>query len=166
MVTDSVVDVERSQCVWAGVAEEVPPASRDDWVWTGPLLGSPSPGLPSRARRIGAGSLVASLFTTRASRTTWFQPGPSFLCSGEGLAGADLCAGMREETPSFWLRSPCARFAAGRPCLLPLTATTIVGSVVDPQLQHLSCCFEVATALRGARLRKPRTWVRSRSYAA
>jgi hypothetical protein len=73
VVTDSVVEGERSQCVWAGVAEEVPPASRDDWVWTGPLLAS----------------FVALAFTTRPPRTTWFQPGLSSSCSGETLAGAD-----------------------------------------------------------------------------
>jgi hypothetical protein len=51
---------------------------------------------------------------------TWSNSGPASSCSSvgtvcpfaTGLAGADLGAGRREETPSFWPRSPCARFAA------------------------------------------------------
>jgi hypothetical protein len=59
-----------------------------------------------------AGLGVSWALTMRPPRTTWFQPEPSFSCSGEGLAGADLGADRRVETPSSRPRSPCAHFAA------------------------------------------------------
>jgi hypothetical protein len=74
---------------------------------------------------------MALALTTLPPRTAWLQPGTSFSCSGERLAGADLGAGRREETPSLWPCSPCALYS-GRLCLLPLTETAIVGSVVAP----------------------------------
>jgi hypothetical protein len=85
-------------------------SARDDWVWTGPLV---CPTVPDGLR---AGSFVASAFKTRPPLTTWFQPGPSFSCSGEGLAEADL--GVRRRHPCG--RAPLAR-ALPRPPLPPST---------------------------------------------
>jgi hypothetical protein len=93
---------------------------------------------------LGVGSFVASPFTTRSPRTTWFQPAPSFSCSGEGLTGANLGAGRPEETPSFWPLSPCARVAAAALASFHLLQPRQLAVWLPPQLQHLSCYFEVA----------------------
>jgi hypothetical protein len=57
------------------------------------------------------GSLVGWALKARPRRTTWFQPGSSFSCSG-GLAVALLGCSRGVETQSFWPHSPCVRVAA------------------------------------------------------
>jgi hypothetical protein len=86
--------------------------------------------------------------TTRPPRTMWFQPEPTFSCSGEGLAGADLGAGRRVDTPSSRLRFPLRSLCSGRLRFFPLTATTIVSSVVSSTAAALKLLFGSDTLSR------------------
>jgi hypothetical protein len=97
--------------VWGGWGSTTGAPGRPGFDW--PTAGAARPLVcPPAPDGLRVGSFVALALNTRPPRTTWLQPGPSFSCSGERQAGADFGAGRREETPSLWPRSPCARFAA------------------------------------------------------
>jgi hypothetical protein len=49
----------------------------------------------------------------------------------------------RVETPSFWPRSPCPRFAAAALASFHLLQPRWLAELLPLKLQHLSCCFEV-----------------------
>jgi hypothetical protein len=105
--------------------------------------GSPPPCLTTRARWIGGGFFrVLSLHDATARNPVdpaWAQ----FFLFGRSSWDRFGCREARGDAIPLGALPLCA-LCSGRPRLLPLNATAIVGNVVAPQLQHLSCCFEIA----------------------
>jgi hypothetical protein len=79
-----------------GVVGIPPPTRRDKRAHTERPLEQPAARyVLSVSDEVGVGVDVARALTTRPRRTTWFQPRPTFSCSGDGLGGADMDDGGR-----------------------------------------------------------------------
>jgi hypothetical protein len=73
---------------------------------------SPPRGLPNSASWT-EGVFLRDFSLNDAAASNHVVPAwAQFLLFGRETSGADLIARNREEMPSFWPRSPCARFAA------------------------------------------------------
>lgn len=67
-------------------------------------------------------------------RTTSFQSRHGFSCTGEDFAGGNFGDGSRVQTPYFWPRSTCARFALSAYCNRTL-GNVITSTAAAPKLQ-------------------------------
>jgi hypothetical protein len=89
-------------------------------------------------------SCVYRTLRTRLPQTMWLKTGPSFSSSVEDLGVSELGAGMRMETPPFLPLSTCSSLRAASLSSSHLLQQRYLPVWLPPQLQHLSCCFDVA----------------------